>query len=71
MLGNSDISKGYRIWIHNERLIEISRDVKFLEEIEQSLENFKELIPEEVIENKCQEEKIDKEVFTELSIRWL
>jgi len=33
LMGYSDQSKGYRIWLTNERKIDIARDVRFMEKV--------------------------------------
>lgn len=47
-VGYDDCSKGYRIWIPSERKIEVTRDVKFMEEPDPPQDSFEEFAPEHI-----------------------
>ena len=50
-LGYSDESKGYRVWLTDEKKVEVTRDIKFINEFLPK-QKFKDFISEEVLEKR-------------------
>jgi len=67
LVGYSEQSKAYRVWIPEERKIEITRDIKFLNDFE-SNEQYEEFAPEELIEENNEYVKENNDLEIELKI---
>jgi hypothetical protein len=65
-LGYSEESKGYRVWMPNERKVEITRDVKFLEGTEKKAEIFTEFVPDDLFKGETDEVESPRYVGIEM-----
>lgn len=53
LVGYSEVSKGYRVWVHSENRVIITRDIKFHTELDSDCANTEEIILKDFIEEDC------------------